>query len=212
MMRRFGAVCALIGLAAATPAAAGCWTAPEREAAQIRELQTMLMVAALRCHAVGIEITGDYNGFVRASRPAIEAANLRIKTHFAADGGTQADYDRFTTALANAYGDAQTDAATCAEAVEIARAGAAPAAALAHLAANRLFPRALPGDTCAASPAVASPAPATPAVIIAAAAPPAVVRLPDEVVAALAVMARYGARPLPAATAEAPTRLAAVSR
>lgn len=209
-MRKLGAVLACVGLIGGAPAVAGCWTPPEREAAQVRELQTMLMVASLRCHAAGIEITGDYNRFVQAARDTLETANLRIKTHFALGGGAQADYDRFTTLLANAYGDAQTDAETCAEAADTARAATAAVTGIAHLAATRLFPRVLPGDTCAVAHDAALP-PAPPVIVMAAAPPPAVVTLPDEVVTALAVMARYDARPTPAATPAPPTQLAAVA-
>ncbi len=207
--RAFGVFLACVGLFAGSPAVAGCWTPPEREAAQVRELQTMLMVASLRCQAAGIEITGDYNGFVKAARETLETANLRIKTHFAVGGGAQADYDRFTTLLANAYGDAQTDAETCAEAAGTARAAAAAVSGIARLAATRLFPRVLPGDTCAAARDAVAPA-SPPVIVVAAAPPPAVVTLPAEVVSALAVMARYDARPIPAAAPAAPTQLAAV--
>ncbi|TVV75070.1 hypothetical protein [Sphingomonas solaris] len=202
MWERAAAACALFGLGLAAPAGAACWSTKERSAAQVRELQTMLMVASLRCRAAGIDITPDYNSFVRAARETIEGANLAIKTHFAAEGGSQADYDRFTTALANAYGDGQTDAATCAEAVETAHAATMTPTEMARLASARLFPRRLPGDTCAI-PAEAATAPTI------ASAP--VLRLPDDVIDALTVMARYGTPPA-AAAASAPTQLATLTR
>ena len=207
---------ASLALLCSIPAQAGCWAPAERESASVRELQTMLMVASLRCHAMGIDIVGDYNGFMRASRNTIEAANRTIKLHFAAAGGGQDEYDRFTTSLANTYGDDATDPAACAEAAATAHEAAGSADQLIHLAVNRVFPRTLPGGSCGGPVATAtSLAAASPATI---AAPPAagrVVRLPDEVVAALTVMARYQGQRSTAMTApssaEAPsTQLAAM--
>jgi hypothetical protein len=62
-----------------------------------------------------------YNAFVVAQRGTLEQANLRIKRHFAGAGGGQADYDRFTTMLANHYGQGETNPGACNEAAEIAR-------------------------------------------------------------------------------------------
>ena len=210
---------AAVALLSAIPAQAGCWAPAEREAASVRELQTMLMVASLRCHAMGIDIVGDYNGFMQASRTAIETANRTIKLHFAGSGGDQSDYDRFTTSLANAYGGAVTDPAACAEAAVTAHEAAASADQLVHLAVNRIFPRALPGGSCDGPPAgVTSIAAASPPAIAAPAIAQRVVRLPDDVVAALTVMARYqgqrsatAAAPVPAAAADTPpTQLAGI--
>jgi hypothetical protein len=55
--------------------AATCWSQADVSAAKVRELQTRLMVAALRCRATGVNILASYNNFVGSAKPAIVAAN-----------------------------------------------------------------------------------------------------------------------------------------
>ena len=144
-------------------AQAHCWTAREASAAQLREMQTMLMVAALRCRAARMDITADYDDFVASQRETLAHANIVIKQHFADDGGTQADYDRFATSLANDFGDDPTSEGSCAEAAMLAHDGAMVSpAALEPLAAARLFPVALPGGYCSAQRAPVTMAAAVP--------------------------------------------------
>ena len=223
-------------------AQAHCWADREVSAAQLRKLQTMLMVATLRCRAAHIDISADYDSFVGAQKDTITRANLLIKQHFAADGGSQADYDRFATSLANGFGDNETSEGSCAEAAMLAHeASMASPASLEPLALGRVFPVTLPGGNCAApaAPVVAAgpvvparavavaaalpvvqpaPAPIVPidanadeapavpapvAVAVASAPPPQPkaepAMLPAEVLAAMAVMARYQATLAPAA-------------
>ncbi|HEX8365805.1 MAG TPA: hypothetical protein VF603_11045 [Allosphingosinicella sp.] len=99
-----------------------CWNETQVAAAQVRNLQSRLMVDALRCRAFGIDILGAYNEFVRTNRATIQAANLVIMAQFAHGfgRGAQTEYDRFTTALANAYGADRTTGETCAEAASVA--------------------------------------------------------------------------------------------
>jgi hypothetical protein len=231
-IHRWAAALALCGMGTAVPAHAKCWSEREVAAAQVREMQTMLMVAALRCRAAHIDISADYGTFVVAQKDAIDHANLVIKTHFAQQGGQPADYDRFATSLANGFGDDETSEATCADAVRIAHDGAAAAAdALEALATARVFPAVLPEGACSA--------PAKPAVTIAAAAPKkeepvalaaakptplppvinlapppaemAAVQLPADVVAAMTVLARFQAQQAAAPTvAPGITQVAAV--
>ena len=199
------------------PAQAGCWTARETGAAQVRDMQTMLMVAALRCRAAHIDISADYDGFVIAQKDAITAANLVIKQHFAAQGGNQADYDRFATSLANGFGDDATTEATCAEAAALAHEGSAAAPVqLKQVAEARVFPASLPGGVCDAPATPVVIAAATPVKdealppVIALAAPPAAqqpMTLPADVVAALTVLAHYKAAEA-ASVAVAPTQTA----
>jgi hypothetical protein len=205
MVNKWVAGLVLAAMGAAVPAQAGCWNMREAGAAQVREMQTMLMVAALRCRAAHIDISADYDGFVIAQKDAIAAANLAIKQHFAEAGGNQADYDRFATSLANGFGDDSTTEASCAEAALLAHDGSAAAPAqLQQVADARVFPAALPGGVSGASATplvIASAAPAkaeTLPPVIALAAPPAVaqpVTLPADVVAALTVLAHYRAAP-----------------
>jgi len=112
---------------ALAPAQAACWKSDEASAAGVRELQSMLMVAALRCQAAGHPMMDDYNQFVQANRGAIGAMNDRIKAHFIhAFGpvGGQRAYDSFTTSMANGYGAAASGADVCGAADSLAREGA----------------------------------------------------------------------------------------
>ena len=132
--------------------AAGCWAAQDIAAAKVRDLQTMLMVATLRCRADGMDVSADYNDFVVANRDAITAMNQRLKAHFWAAGSVdgQAQYDRFVTALANAYGDDDTGGDSCAEASAVSREAVSAGSADALVAigeAQRRDP-ALPGGSC----------------------------------------------------------------
>jgi hypothetical protein len=113
---------------ATAPIQAACWKSDEASAAGVRELQSMLMVAALRCQVAGHPMMSDYNDFVQSNRSAISAMNDRIKMHFihsfGAVGGQRA-YDSFTTSMANGYGAASSGADVCGEADSLAREGAA---------------------------------------------------------------------------------------
>ena len=207
----WAAAIALAAIGAAVPAQAHCWEDREVSAAQVRDMQTLLMVAALRCRAAHIDISADYDGFVTAQRVAIDQANLVIKQHFAQSGGAQADYDHFATSLANGFGDDETSEATCAEASALAHEASATApAALGSMALAKVFPAALPGGTCAAPVGTVTLAVATPArpeelpPMIALAAPTpaaAPVTLPADVVTAMTVMARFQASQATAAPA-----------
>lgn len=144
--------------AAAQPAnaAMACWGHEEAAAAKVRDLQSRLMVATMRCRAFGIDLTAVYNDFVRINRPTLQAANGVIKARFAAGYGKdgEAHYDRFATALANEYGDDPTTVEICAEAamaaVEAADAGGDATRLL--LLADRLGDApALPGGQCPVS-------------------------------------------------------------
>jgi hypothetical protein len=98
-------------LAAAPANAAGCWKPEGAAAAKLRDLQSRLMVATLRCRAIGTDIEASYGNFVRSNRQTIQAANDLLKAQFATGDkvGARA-YDSFATALANQYGgDATTD-------------------------------------------------------------------------------------------------------
>lgn len=103
-------------------AAMGCWNQKQVAAAKIRDLQSRLMVATMRCRAMGIDVLPAYNAFVRTNRSTIQAANGLIKAQFSAGHGArgQFEYDKFTTALANAYGADPTNAAICKDTADAA--------------------------------------------------------------------------------------------
>ena len=120
-------VAATAASVAIAPLQAACWKSDEASAAGVRELQSMLMVAALRCQVSGHPMMDDYNAFVQSNRAAIGAMNDRIKAHFIhAFGpvGGQRAYDSFTTSMANGYGAASSGADVCADADSLALEGA----------------------------------------------------------------------------------------
>lgn len=127
MFRKF--LCAATVAAVVTaPLQATCWKSDEASAAGVRELQSMLMVAALRCQVAGHPMMSDYNEFVQSNRSAIGAMNERIKAHFVhtfGPVGGQRAYDSFTTSMANGYGAASSGADVCGDADSLAREGAA---------------------------------------------------------------------------------------
>jgi len=99
-------------LAQPVQAEMGCWSSEQAAAAKLRDLQSRLMVASLRCRAIGIDVLAPYNAFVSVNRTTLQAANGVLKAQFDAGFGSEGQnaYDRFTTALANGYGaDATTD-------------------------------------------------------------------------------------------------------
>jgi hypothetical protein len=109
---------------AVAPVQASCWKSEEASAAGVRELQSMLMVAALRCQVAGHPMMSDYNQFVQSNRAAIGAMNDRIKAHFIHSFGPvggQRAYDSFTTSMANGYGAASSGADVCGDADSLAR-------------------------------------------------------------------------------------------
>ncbi len=93
----------LIVAVSVTPARAACWSSADIAAAKVRDMETMLMVSALRCRSVDPQLLGEYNEFVRESRGALTSVNDTLRKHFADAGGLNA-YDRFVTAIANRYG------------------------------------------------------------------------------------------------------------
>jgi hypothetical protein len=152
---RTAALAAVMMLAVAQPAAAGtaCWDQQQAAAAKVRDLQSRLMVATLRCQAMGYDVSPAYNRFVRANRDTIQAANGLIKAQFVSMSGSAGEraYDSFTTALANAYGAEATNADIC-HATELAGEEGASAAgdvSLLMALADRLGPPPLlPGGAC----------------------------------------------------------------
>jgi hypothetical protein len=137
-------------------AAMQCWNETQAAAAQIRDLQSRLMVATMRCRAMGINITYAYNRFVVANRSTIQGANGILRGQFRLGYGIDGEhhYDRFATALANAYGGDETDPWTCAEAEDMAYEAAdarGDIGRLLHLADRLGPPPRLPGGRCGIS-------------------------------------------------------------
>jgi hypothetical protein len=98
----------------AAPAQASCWKADQVAAAKVRDLETMLMVSALRCRAQG-NMLARYNKFVVQARPALMQVNDTLRAHFAESVGAGRSlnaYDSYVTRIANRYG-AGTDGLSC---------------------------------------------------------------------------------------------------
>lgn len=112
--------------------AAGCWSANAVDAAKVRDLETMIMVSALRCRLSGTDFLGKYNHFVRASRAALTEANDVLRAHFVAQGSGLNGYDRYVTSLANRYG-AGAEGLNCRDMSDIADAALHEGKSLASL-------------------------------------------------------------------------------
>ncbi len=141
-------------------AQAGCWNQTQVAAAKVRDLQSRLMVATLRCSAMGVNVAPAYNRFLAANRETIRGANMVLMSQFQTAYGRQAQahYDRFATALANIYGDDATSRSVCAETVVLAEEAAEAAGDVDALVAieDRLgFVSSLPGGQCTVSFAAA---------------------------------------------------------
>ncbi len=146
-----------IGIAQPVQAGMACWDQNHTAAAKIRDLQSRLMVATMRCRAYGIDVLPEYNEFVRVNRSTIQGANGLIKDQFRAAYGAalaQKRYDSFTTTLANTYGDDETSAAICEETADLAAEAVAAGGnvdRLLHIADRLSAGPDLPGGRCPVS-------------------------------------------------------------
>ncbi len=147
---RAAAVAVVIASTAlAGSARAGCWSPQEVQSAHVRELDTMLMVASLRCRIAGRDFTEDYNGFVRENRPMLTRANDSLRDHFFSSGGLNA-FDRYVTRIANRYGGG-ADSMNCKDfqtVLEDARDARGSLPKLLRLASNAGIQPNLPGGLC----------------------------------------------------------------
>jgi hypothetical protein len=149
----FASAALLLCVSAPAQAVMGCWNQTQVAAAKVRDLQSRLMVATLRCQAMGVNVSGAYNRFVNSNRATIQGANGVIMAQFRSGYGGQAQnqYDSFATSLANIYGDDATDAGICADTAALAEEAAAANGDIGQLVAleDRLgFASALPGGQC----------------------------------------------------------------
>lgn len=134
-------------------ASAACWSPRAIEAAKVRDFETMLMVATLRCRTQGVSMGEDYNRFVREKRAVLVAVNDELRTQ-TADGRTGRAaldaYDRFVTAIANSHG-AGTGRYVCEDfraMVKAANAAASDRTALLALAVEAGSDPVLPTKRC----------------------------------------------------------------
>jgi hypothetical protein len=155
----------IIALAAtaivAAPAQAACWKPDQVAAAKVRDMETMLMVSALRCRGNGGTMLSRYNKFVVQSRTALTQVNDALRTHFVeAAGPVRAlnAYDGYVTQIANRYG-AGADGLTCNDLSSITDAALSERptfAALAALADRAGVQPRLDGGVCGQSRMIAA--------------------------------------------------------
>ncbi|HEX8126338.1 MAG TPA: hypothetical protein VF548_12220 [Allosphingosinicella sp.] len=117
-----GLAAAALAWAQPASAAMSCWDQHGTAAAKIRNLQSRLMVATLRCRAMGIDVSTAYNDFVLINRSTLQEANGVIRAQFDSGYGSEGQrfYDSFATALANRYGADATSVSVCEETAGIA--------------------------------------------------------------------------------------------
>lgn len=101
-MKRILAAALVFGSVGSFPALAGECAPPEVvKATQVRQLQTQLMVAALKCSHMP-EHAASYNSFVRSFGSQIAESASVLMAHFKRTSPTpQKSFDRFITQLAN---------------------------------------------------------------------------------------------------------------
>lgn len=130
-------------------AQAACWGQNAVDAAKVRDMETMLMVASLRCRTKFTGMLPAYNDFIRTSRTALTTVNDTLRAQFADQGGLNG-YDRYVTSIANRYGAGAEDL-TCSDMssiLEAARAERGSLAGLTRLANSAAVEPVLPGVRC----------------------------------------------------------------
>jgi hypothetical protein len=147
----------ILAAAAATmvgaPASAACWSDSVVDAAYVRDFDTTLMVATLRCRTQDAQIGASYNKFVREKRAILVAANDELRAQFSAGRGAKAGldaFDRYSTSLANSHGAGETGV-SCSEyrsLVDAAASAPVNRSALLQLAGQAGVNPALPQEAC----------------------------------------------------------------
>jgi hypothetical protein len=145
-LKRAAAGLALAAVANAGVVQAACWSEDAVEAAQIRTLETMLMVASLRCRDSGTDLLPSYNAFVRGHRATLTVMNDRLRAHF----GNLNAYDRYVTSVANRYGGGAIglDCDDMASLLKAARKTDGPGDELASIAQKARIRVTIPGERC----------------------------------------------------------------
>jgi len=150
------AAASMVG-AAPAQAAMGCWDGYAAASVQLKDFQSRLMVATLRCNAMGFDTSAHYNKFMTANKATLASANVAVKGRFQAAYGPkrwQREYDRFNTSLANAYGPGATSKDICrdltATAKEAAAAKGDKVKLMALVARSGSAPK-LPGGMCSSA-------------------------------------------------------------
>jgi chemotaxis protein histidine kinase CheA len=157
--------CALLAMTATAAQASSCWNPVQAAAAKVRNLQSRLMDATLRCQMVGVDISATYNAFIRENRSALQGANTVLRDRLG-----EREFDHFVTELANAADHAATDVDACAAAADAAQSAVeARGSVQTLLALEAQFDSQaeLPGGECQIDfAAAAAPASATAIVVV----------------------------------------------
>lgn len=114
-------------MAISSTAQAACWTPAEADAATVRELQSRMMVAALRCSNSNHDVLYEYNRFVGSKKPLLKMGNNVLRSHFAKGMDRKQAmkaYDKFAVTLANKYGAGSGDLSECESMHNLARTSA----------------------------------------------------------------------------------------
>ncbi len=120
-----------------------CWQAPEHEAYRLRALQSLLMVATLKCKVMGdAAITDKYNLFVTATQPHMQSSASILLARFKRLGGGPAMklMDQMSTDLANQFSAAPMGINACSKAGDVAQMAANISAAELTALAGSLVP------------------------------------------------------------------------
>jgi hypothetical protein len=157
------AIALVATLCGVAPAAAGCGSEAARNAAQVRNLQTMMMVGTLQCRVSKVDVVTGYNAFVAARRADLGVANGALKAHFNVASATgQTAYDRYTTSLANRFGEMKATDADCRKLAALTRVAAKlDLETLLSLAEAQGLSVRLDEDEACAAPAPIAPTPPT---------------------------------------------------
>jgi hypothetical protein len=194
----------------ATPATAACWEAEEYEAARMRDLQTMLMVSALKCGRSMPEMPAAYNKWVARERGQLLEGEKHLVSHFVREGD-KLRYDKFTTALANRYSELSDDLRFCKRAKALLEADEKQNGVLSSVVAiinakpngvELMCPTKSPGSVIVVSPFAPIPVAST---------EPSAAPIAQPTVAAAPEAAPNIAQPEPAPVATAPVEQAAAS-
>ncbi|TFI57601.1 hypothetical protein E2493_13830 [Sphingomonas parva] len=103
MKRLLQSFAVITAFAAATaPVQAACWDAAAFEAAQVRQLETMLTAAAARCETRSPAFAAHYGTFRAVNGAALASAQARLQRHFAGAGEGQVFSASLATQAASA--------------------------------------------------------------------------------------------------------------
>jgi hypothetical protein len=146
-MKRVAAGLAATALLLPLPAHAQvCLDRETLVAAQVHEFEAMMMAVSLRCKAIGVDISADYEAMLATHAPVFAAADRRLRAHFT-EGRS---YERYATQLGNRYGGGATDPANCQRFEAVARSLAAQPAisALGKVVASMVTEPRITGAVC----------------------------------------------------------------